>query len=234
MNKVVNINLGGFPFTMDEDAFEHLRTYLDTIHRHFRQTEGYEEITHDIEARIAELFREQLGNRPIVTFQDVEDAIAVMGRPEDFGADPTDEAEGATQEETKTGKFRIKTGKRLFRNTEEEVIGGVCAGIAAYFGIQDPIWIRLLFVLFTISGGFGIPLYLILWAIMPEAKTAGDRLAMRGEPINVSNIGRIIEEEFQHLSDKVTEIGEELAGKKKALRRKHRPGVTPLPAGSLL
>lgn len=240
MNKVVNINLGGYPFTIDEDAYEHLRTYLDTIHRHFRQTEGYEEITHDIEARIAELFREQLGNRPIVTVQDVDDAIAVMGRPEDFGADPTDEAETASDNsnnQERTRGFGIKTGKRLFRNTEEEVIGGVCAGIAAYFGIQDPIWVRLLFVLIALSGGFGIPLYLILWAVMPEAKTAGDRLAMRGEPINVSNIGRIIEEEIEHFSNKMTEFGEELAGKKKAPqpKRKRREPVAPaLRAGSLL
>ncbi|MCB0638937.1 MAG: PspC domain-containing protein [Lewinella sp.] len=159
-----------------------------------------------------------------------------MGRPEDFGADPTDEAEEPTDQQSKSkkGSFRIKTGKRLFRNSEEEVIGGVAAGIAAYFGIPDPIWVRLLFVLLALSGGFGVPIYLILWAVMPEAKTAGDRLAMRGEPINVSNIGRIIEEEFQHISDKVTEIGEELAGKKKAPKRKRKPSVTPLPAGSLL
>ena len=233
MNKVFNINLGGYPFTIDEDAYEHLRTYLDAIHRHFRQTEGYEEITHDIEARLAELFREHQGNRPIVTQQDVEDAIAIMGRPEDFGAEPMgDETAEETQGEGASG-FKIKTGKRLFRDTDEEVIGGVAAGLAAYFGIPDPIWVRLFFVIITISGGFGIPLYLILWAIMPEAKTAGDRLAMRGERINVSNISRIIQEEFEHISTRVSELGEELSGKKKVVK-KTMEKIRPLRAGSLL
>lgn len=108
--------------------------------------------------------------------KDVKDAVAVMGTPEDFGAEPLSK--------TPKGKFNIKTGKRLFRNPEEEVIGGVCSGIAAYFGIQDPLWVRLFFVVVAISGGFGVPLYIILWAIMPKPKTASDWLAMRGEPIN--------------------------------------------------
>lgn len=212
MNKVQHINLGGFPFTIDEDAYEHLRNYLETIHRHFRGSEGYEEITNDIEARMAELFQESLGERgSIITVKEVKDAIVIMGTPEDFGAEPIGE-----EEQLRTGKGRgYRPGKRLFRNPEDEVLGGVCSGIAAYFGIADPLWIRLLFIVITISGGFGIPAYLILWAIVPKAETASDRLAMRGEPINASNIGKIIEEEFQHISDKVSELGSELSGKKK-------------------
>ncbi|MFM9947030.1 MAG: GIN domain-containing protein [Saprospiraceae bacterium] len=204
MNKVSSINLGGYPFTIDEDAYEYLRQYLDAIHRHFRGVEGNEEITSDIETRLAELFQASLGNRPIVIMKDVKDAVAVMGAPEDFGAEPLSE--------NPKGKFNIKTGKRLFRNPEEEVIGGVCSGIAAYFGIQDPLWVRLFFVVVAISGGFGVPLYIILWAIMPKPKTASDWLAMRGEPINFSNIGRIIQEEVERLSGKISEFGEEMGG----------------------
>lgn len=212
MNKVQHINLGGFPFTIDEDAYEHLSNYLETIHRHFRGSEGYEEITNDIEARMAELFQESLGERSsIITVKEVKDAIVIMGTPEDFGAEPL----GEEPEPRKTTGSGYRPGKRLFRNPEDEVLGGVCSGIAAYFGIADPLWIRLLFIVITISGGFGIPAYLILWAIVPKAETASDRLAMRGEPINASNIGRIIEEEFQHISDKVSELGSELGGKKK-------------------
>ncbi|MGH1433364.1 MAG: PspC domain-containing protein [Lewinella sp.] len=240
MNKVYNINLGGYPFTIDEDAYNHLRSYLEAIHNHFRATEGYEEITHDIEARLAELFVEQLNNRPIVGFQEVEDAIAIMGRPEEFGADPMSEGASFTESgnaQADTGgtdaKFKIKTGKRLYRDTEDSVVGGVAAGLTAYFGIADPIWVRLFFVLVVISGGIGIPLYLILWALMPEAKTAGDRLAMRGEPINISNISKIITEEFEHLSEKMTELGEELAGKKK-VRAKMTRTTRALRSGSLL
>jgi|APTNR8051073442_1049403.scaffolds.fasta_scaffold00322_32 phage shock protein C len=207
MNKVSSINLGGYPFTIDEDAYEYLRQYLDAIHRHFREVEGNEEITSDIETRLAELFQASLGNRPIVTMKDVKDAVAVMGAPEDFGAEPLSE--------NPKGKFNIKTGKRLFRNPEEEVIGGVCSGIAAYFGIQDPLWVRLFFVVVALSGGFGVPLYIILWAIMPKPKTASDWLAMRGEPINFSNIGRIIQEGVERLSGKISEFGEEMGAMNK-------------------
>ena len=226
MNKIFNINLGGYPFTIDENAYEHLNEYLATIHRHFRDSEGYEEITEDIEARLAEIFQERLGNRPIVSLKDVQDAIVTMGTPEEFGAETLDDSEPSA----KSSKRQYKTGKRLFRNPEDEVIGGVSSGIAAYFGIADPIWIRILFVVLTVTGGFGIPLYIILWAVLPKAETASDRLAMRGEPINVSNIGKIIEEEVEHFSEKMSELGEELGSKKKVFREKMK-SETPLPKG---
>jgi phage shock protein PspC (stress-responsive transcriptional regulator) len=223
MNKVFNINLGGFPFTIDEDAYEHLSGYLQTIHNHFRQSEGYEEITADIEARMAELFHEKLEGRPIVTFNDVKNVIAIMGTPEDFGAEPL-ESEAPKFSSSSKRKWKIKTGKRLFRNPEEEVIGGVCSGISAYFGIQDPLWVRLAFIVLAVTGGFAIPLYIILWAILPKAESTSERLAMRGETANVSNISKIIQEEFEHVSKKVSELGDELKsefGSKKKPRR-HR------------
>jgi phage shock protein PspC (stress-responsive transcriptional regulator) len=232
MNKVFNVNVGGYPFTIDEDAYEHLSNYLKTIHHHFRDSEGYEEITGDIEARLAELFQESLGNRPILTIKDVENAIAIMGTPEDFGAEPVEE--GSQDESQTKRKSRYQTGKRLFRNPEDEVLGGVCSGIAAYFGINDPLWIRLLFVVISISGGLGIPTYLILWAILPKAESAADRLAMRGEPINASNIGKIIEEEMEHFSEKMTEWGDEIntkwgSGSKKKPTREQATQNQPFP-----
>ncbi|HMR43415.1 MAG TPA: PspC domain-containing protein [Saprospiraceae bacterium] len=244
MNKVFNINLGSYPFTIDEDAFAHLEKYLKTIHQHFKQSEGYEEIVADIESRLAELFQENLGSRKIVTLKDVKLAITIMGTPEEFGADPIEEHGPEAEPRSKKQTHRefsdnYRTGKRLFRNPDDEVIGGVCSGIAAYFGIQDPLWVRLFFVLVTISGGFGIPAYLILWAILPKAESASDRLSMRGEPINVSNIGKIIEEEIEHLSHKVNHFGEEMdekwGSKKKVLAKRARKErailETPLPRG---
>ncbi len=223
MNKVFNINLGGYPFTIDEDAYEHLKVYLKTIHNHFRESEGYEEITSDIESRLAELFQDKLSDRPIVMISTVQDAIAIMGTPEDFGADPLMSEPDYTEEKTTFGskkerqaknsyqtktKSDYQTGKRLFRNPEDEVVGGVCSGVAAYFGVEDPLWVRLGFALFFFAGGFALPLYLILWAIMPTAETAADRLAMRGKPITASNIGKIIEEEMESFSEKMTEFGD--------------------------
>ena len=224
MNKVLNINLGGYPFTIDDNAYMHLNNYLDTIRNHFRNSEGFEEITSDIEGRMAELFQEHMGDRPIVTIKDVKMAIAIMGTPEEFGAEPMDE-EVPGGMGRKSGKFRIKTGKRLFRNPEDEVVGGVCSGIAAYLGIEDPLWVRLVFALIIFSGGIGIPMYFVLWAILPKAESASDRLAMRGEPINVSNIGKLIEEEMTHFSETMADFGAELGSKKKAMPKKKREEI---------
>jgi phage shock protein PspC (stress-responsive transcriptional regulator) len=204
MNKVFNINLGGYPFTIDEDAYAHLENYLSAIHGHFRQSEGYEDITNDIEARMAEIFEEQRSGRPIVTLRDVKEAISLMGTPEEFGAESILEEES---EDSSRQENTYRTGKRFFRDPEDQVVGGVCAGIASYLGIQDPIWIRILFILITISGGFGILLYIVLWAIAPEAKTAGDRLSMKGEPINVSNIAKTIEDQFENFSEQFSDLG---------------------------
>ncbi|MCB0661093.1 MAG: PspC domain-containing protein [Saprospiraceae bacterium] len=217
MNKVFNINLGGQAFTIDEEAFFHLEKYLKAIDNHFRDSEGHEEIVSDIETRLAELFQENLGGRPIVTLKDVKRTISIMGTPEEFGAEPLDEPLSEPKSNThsrkqtnQTGKS-WKTGKRLFRNPEDEVVAGVCSGIAAYFGITDPLWIRLGFVALTLMGfGTAIPLYIILWAVLPKAETASDRLSMRGETINVSNIGRIIEEEMDHISTKIEDWGEDV------------------------
>ncbi|MEL6923063.1 MAG: PspC domain-containing protein [Bacteroidota bacterium] len=227
MNKVFNVNLGGYPFTIDADAYAHLNQYLDTISNHFRNSEGFEEITSDIEGRMAELFKEHMADRPIVTMKDVKMAIAIMGTPEEFGADPIEDPGYDYEDEAPRGKekFRIKTGKRLFRNPEDEVVGGVCSGIAAYLGIEDPLWVRLVFALIIFSGGIGIPMYVVLWAILPKAESASDRLAMRGEPINVSNIGKIIEEEMLHFSDTMADLGEELGSKKKARKKKNAQEV---------
>ncbi len=218
MNKVIHINLGGMPFIIDEDAYKALHDYLSSIHDHFRHSEGYEEITTDIESRLAELFRESMGARQIVTMKDVEAAIRIMGTPETFEAEATPIDDEGTTAHQATKHWR--TGRRLFRDPEDKVLCGVCSGLAAYLGIEDPLWVRLAFVLFTLSGGFGFPLYIILCLIVPEAKTASDRLAMRGEPINVSNISKIIEEEMTHISKRFSEFAEELGkenwpGKKK-------------------
>ncbi len=217
MNKVFNINLGGYPFTIDEDAYKHLDTYLATIHNHFEQSDGYSEITTDIEVRMAELFQEQLKGREIVTMGDVEAAIQIMGTPADFGAEALDDA---SEPKKQKNKKKYHTGKRLFRDTDDKIIGGVCSGIAAYFGIQDPLWVRIAFVIIGLTAGFGIPMYIILWIIIPEAQSAADRLAMRGRPINVSNIAEMIEEEVENISKNISDLSGSSKKKVVAKRKK--------------
>ncbi|MEI6408326.1 MAG: PspC domain-containing protein, partial [Bacteroidota bacterium] len=207
MNKILNINLGGYALTIDDDAYEYLSAYLDNIRKRFSESEGRDEIIHDIEMRMGELISAGLGTRTIVMLPEVEAAIQIMGKPEDFGGEPAEPVKNAKSNRS-SRQQSIKTGKRLFRDEEDVVVAGICSGLSAYFGITDPVWMRLIFVLLTfLSAGFWVPAYLLLWILVPQAKTAADRLAMRGEPVNVDNIAREIEEGFERLSHKVNEFG---------------------------
>ena len=218
MNKVFNINLGNFPLTIDEDAYRHLENYLQSLHNHFRNSEGYEEIMNDIEARLGELMREGMGKRAIATMQDVKNAVSVMGTPEDFGAESIDETAQKSKSSSSSKSYTdgtsrssreggIKTGKRLFRDEENKVVGGVCSGIAAYFGIEDPLWVRLAFAGMFFLFGTSLGLYIILMMIIPKATTTADRLAMKGEPIDVNSIAKAVEEGVENFSKKVNEFG---------------------------
>jgi phage shock protein PspC (stress-responsive transcriptional regulator) len=200
MNKILNINLGGYALTIDDDAYEYLQAYLESIRKRFSESEGRDEIVHDIEMRLGELMSKDLGARTIVMMPDVEAAVRVMGKPEDFGGEPTETRSSRTSGRPATGARTIQTGKRLFRDEEDKIAGGVCSGLAAYFGISDPVWMRLGFVLLTLlSGGFWVPAYILLWILVPPAKTAADRLAMRGQPVNVDNIAKEVEEGFERI-----------------------------------
>ncbi len=213
MNKVLNINLGGYAITIDDDAHQYLEAYLDNIEKRFHDSEGRKEIMEDIERRMGEIISSNLGSRSIVMLPDVESAVQVMGKPEDFGEAPetsgaatSSGAGGSAQNTTSDKPPLIKTGKKLFRDPQEKVVGGVCSGLSAYFGITDPIWMRILFVLLAvISAGFWIPAYILLMMIVPEAKTAADRLAMRGQPANVDNIAREVKEGFERFYKNVND-----------------------------
>lgn len=206
MNKILNINLGGYALTIDDDAFEYLHAYLESIRRRFSESEGRDEIISDIETRLGELITSSMGARNIVTHADVESAIAIMGKPEDFGAEPIDNQRRMGS----SPSGGIRTGKRLMRDEETAIVGGICSGLSAYFGVEDPVWMRLIFVLLTIvSAGFWIPAYLLLWILVPAARNAAERLAMRGQPVNVNNIAREVEEGFERISNRVNEFGNE-------------------------
>lgn len=209
MNKILNINLGGMPFVIDIEAFQLLEDYLNAIEDHFSASEGFEEITSDIEARLAELFQETLGKREILTEADVKKTISIMGVPEEF-----DNASDY-QESSSRGSQSYKTGRKLFRDIDNQKVGGVAAGLAAYFGIEEIVWVRLAFVLTSIFGGIGGTIYIVLWIITPEALTSADRLAMRGEKVNINNMAKIIENEITNITDSIGDTIEDIKQKKK-------------------
>ncbi len=209
MKKTVNINLNGISFTLDEDAYQALEEYLNSIKTHFKNKEGGSEIIRDIEARIAELFQQETGaGKQILSIDDVNKVKAQLGKPSDF--DDTEEEN--THEAGYAGSY-----KRLYRDPKDRIIGGVCSGLGAYFHI-DPVWVRIIFVIATISGISPL-VYLILWIIMPPARTASERLEMRGEPVNISNIEKIIREEFNGIRDRVDDFANKT--RKKFSKKKH-------------
>lgn len=194
MNKIQHINVGGFPFSINEDAFFKLDQYLVRLNNHFSHSDGAKEIMEDIESRIAELFKEYMQGGSIVNMDHVTKMMQVMGTPENIGA------ENETENQSQYSERYYRTGKRMFRDPYDKKISGVCSGLAHYFGIEDPTWVRVAFVFFGIWG-FGIILYIILIFIMPKAYSAADRLAMKGKAINIQNIAEKVEEEIEEMSD---------------------------------
>ncbi|MCA0132294.1 PspC domain-containing protein [Winogradskyella alexanderae] len=211
MNKTVNINLAGIFFHIDEDAYLKLSRYLEAIKRSFTDSQGRSEIISDIEARIAELFAERIQNeKQVVGIKLVDEVIAIMGQPEDYLVDD----EIFEDEPQPRPSYDNRAVKKLFRDTDNSYIGGVAAGLSHYFGI-DTIWMRLLWILLTIgSGGTFILIYLIFWALVPEAVTTAEKLTMTGDPVNITNIEKKIKDGIDTVSDKVRNVDLKKQGEK--------------------
>ena len=205
MNKTVSVNIGGFIFHIEEEAYNKLRNYIETIRGYFQETEGRDEIIGDIEARIAEMFNSKVtDSKQVIVMKDVDEVIEIMGQPEAF-IEADEEASSTGEAASPKTSYRKRNSRRVFRDPDNDVIGGVCGGIGAYFDI-DPIWLRLAFVASVIFFGTGILLYIILWVIIPEAKTTSDKLEMRGEPVNVENIEKSVREEIDILKTKYKDL----------------------------
>ena len=267
MKKNISINISGIIFHIEEDGYEALRKYLDSINQYFGSFEDSSEILADIESRIAEIFLSRLNEgKQVITAEDVQSLITTMGNVNDFKA--AEEQEVVTGAGSKQGQRQQPGGesgssssgsdaasRKLFRDSKRKIMGGVCAGFGHYFNI-DPVWprllfallffgtsgilllvyivlwivlpvseeledepnvkkmyrnpdakvvggvaggvaaffgadvvlIRFLFVIFTIFFGSGLVVYIILWIALPEAKTITEKMKMQGEPVTLSNI----------------------------------------------
>jgi phage shock protein PspC (stress-responsive transcriptional regulator) len=207
MNQTINANISGIVFHVDIDAYELLKEYLGKIKSHFSDSEERTEIMQDIEMRIAELFSETI-KKPemVVNKAEVERVIKIMGKPEQYIIDKEDDTDYEKKESSYNKDSKSYTDKKLFRNPDERILGGVASGIAAYLNV-DTVWVRLFFVIAAVFIGFGFPAYIVLWIAMPEAKTVADKLKMKGEPINIESIKKTfdyeagrVNESFKHLN----------------------------------
>jgi phage shock protein PspC (stress-responsive transcriptional regulator) len=187
MKITMSINIGGWSFNIDEDAFSDLKRYLKNLEIHFAAEESSSEILADIESRMAEIFRSRLTTyKKVISIDDVRYAISVLGTPEDLSNE-----EGTTTRD----KFSSPGYHRMYRDPDRRIIGGVCAGMGSYWNIE-PWIVRIIFFILAMMGGLGILIYLILYIVLPEAKTTSQKIEMKGEPVNIHNITEAVKKEF--------------------------------------
>jgi phage shock protein PspC (stress-responsive transcriptional regulator) len=180
MEKTTQITLAKTVFSLTESAYEKLSAYLETLKAHFVGEAESAEIMRDIESRIAEkLFHKK---HDVITEADIAAVTAEIGDASEF-----DDEEEAPAERPK------RVSKKLFRDTSNAYLGGVASGIAAYFDI-DPLWIRLAFLVSLFFGGAGVFIYIVLWIIIPEAKSTSQKLEMHGHPVDLEGIKRVVQE----------------------------------------
>ena len=211
MKKNITINLCGRLFQIDEDAYELLQQYIESLRSYFGRQEGGDEIVDDIEARIAELFDElrQQGIEAI-TIDHVKDIISRIGKPEQMaGEDDGEHQSSESKESPKEGhrydsvhsaaqdiynNVRERTaGKKLYRNPKDKMVAGVLSGFATYTNTDPVIW-RLAIVVFTAFYGIGLIVYLVLAIVLPEAKTPEQLLQMEGKEVTPQNLADIVVE----------------------------------------
>ncbi len=202
MKKIENINLGGQAFTIDEDAYKALASYLSNISKMLRKGRMKSELIDDIEVRISELIQEEMGESKIITIAHIDKVKTVMGDPKVFLYDSDYTAEDYKATEN-SNSFRDRRNarrkKRLYRDENDKVLGGVASGMAAYFGLNESWIMRLIFIMTFFSFGLNVLLYVILWAIIPAAVTDEDYAEMRGEAVNLSDIANSVKTEFEEL-----------------------------------
>ncbi|GGI22361.1 PspC domain-containing protein [Pedobacter mendelii] len=203
MEKTIIINIGNTIIHIEESAYELLKAYLNEVKQYFANHADDLEIVTDIENRIAELLTEQLEEqkKQVVDTANVNSVIGQMGRVQDF-----DNAEADTEEEPiiNTTYQAQPADKKLYRDMDERVIAGVCAGVAHYLDFEVK-WIRLAMVLMVFLGGTGILVYALLWIIMPKAKSRIEKMEMKGEPANLQGFQRNLDEELQMVRERLSE-----------------------------
>jgi phage shock protein PspC (stress-responsive transcriptional regulator) len=190
MKKTVQIHIGGRHFHIDEDAYNKLSHYLDTLKVHFMASgDSGKEIIEDIEQRIAELIENRLTpGKQSVSIEDTDDIIRTLGKVEDFVYT------GQSGEQRESYGYS-RDDRRFYRDPDNHYVGGVASGLGEYFDI-DPLWIRLAFVALFFLKGVGLLIYIVLWIVVPRARTTAEKLRMKGMPVNLSTIKESVNAEY--------------------------------------
>ena len=223
MKEVEKVSLGGYAFTMEQDASQLAASYLGELENFYSGREGGSEIIEGIEERMAELLHEKCGRDGVVSRADIERIIGILGRPEVIEEEDAAEGDSGSQPGMKVEKPR----RKLYRDMNDKVVAGVCSGLGAYFNVDKTLF-RILFVLFTVLGLsvfkwnfhghinlsvhlFFPVLYAILWVCMPAAKTAKQRWEQRGEDGTVLGIQQSIENGAREVGDAIKSVSQSKA-----------------------
>ncbi|WP_291529137.1 PspC domain-containing protein [Bacteroides sp. UBA939] len=209
MKKTLTVNLGGTVFHIDEDAYRLLDNYLCNLKLHFSKQAGADEIVDDIERRISELFSEKLtSGSQVISIADAEEVIARIGKPEEMETGSEEDKTsgsgyGAGSWNNENASYSSR--RRLYRNPDDRMLGGVVSGLAAYLN-WDVTLLRLLLLIVLICGvGTLVPVYIVCWLVIPEARTAAEKLNMRGEAVTVENIGKTVTDGFEKVANGVND-----------------------------
>ena len=199
MKTTENISLAGYAFTIETDAYEELGAYLSDIRTCFSGDASADEIVADIEERVAELLRERCISGMVVDLTMVRDIKKRIGNPKELAQEDTEasfETGDKTQDQHKSERKAEGNNKKIYRNLDERVLGGVCAGLGTYFSL-DKVFFRLIFLILVFISIFGFengpyilfPMfaYSCLWLAMPAARTAEQKREMKGKPMNLNN-----------------------------------------------
>ncbi|SEA17321.1 PspC domain-containing protein [Pedobacter hartonius] len=207
MKKTLNINIGNSIIHIEEDACELLNSYLIEVKQHFGKSADDFEIVSDIENRIAEMFTEMLHTqqKQVIELADVQVVIELMGSVKDFEEESDDEPSAGY---TNAGYAGFGE-RKIYRDTEEAMVAGVCSGLSHYLRMDVSI-LRVLAVLSVLLGGSGLIAYLILWVSIPKAYTRSERMAMKGEAVNLQGFKRNFEEELSNLKENFRSAGDQM------------------------
>lgn len=215
MQRIIQINIASRLIPIEEDAYLLLRDYNQSLERHFADEEGKDEIIQDIESRISELFSIRLqAGTPCIDKADVQKVIDTLGNAYTLGAEnakPNSPFLPTVYQQTSHKNHSYNYGsKRLYRNPNDKMLGGVCGGLAAYFDI-DPVIVRLIMVVLFLGAGIGLLAYIIAWIVIPLARTPEELANMTGgEPLTFEGLKRNVSEELKDLKSRSETMTSEL------------------------
>lgn len=199
MKRTVSVNIKGMNFLIEEDAYELLQDYMDRLSQSLRNEKGNKEITEDIELRIAELCSSKLTDKKqVIEIEDIQSILETLGDPAQYIDEDAEPSE--TFSKNQENSHSKEKDRRLFRDVDKATIAGVCAGISNFFNI-DVVIVRAIFVVMFLFGGFGFPLYIILWIIVPKANSTIDRLRMKGKAVTVESVRDEVETAAERLKN---------------------------------